>query len=181
MVMQKRLAIYRVEDLFCARLPSMMVNLIITSPSIENLSSKRLTRLFEICDDVTLSDGLLLIDVPGQYNEYTINLWEVERGTAWYFQWGLAFYDFYKVGDTQFLCAFAKNRAQIHRPSEISYRRCYERQMSHPCEFDEVWVESLIELYTKPGAVVLDPFCGTGTVPITAYNLNRVGIGIDKR
>jgi len=38
----------------------------------------------------------------------------------------------------------------------------------------------LIEMYTSPGDIVLDPFCGTGTVIKVARDLGRFGIGIEK-
>jgi site-specific DNA-methyltransferase (adenine-specific) len=38
----------------------------------------------------------------------------------------------------------------------------------------------VLEFYTRPGEVVLDPFCGTGTVPCVATRLGRVGVGCDR-
>jgi len=39
--------------------------------------------------------------------------------------------------------------------------------------------ERLIEMYTKQGGLVLDPFGGSGTVASVAYNLNRNAISVD--
>ncbi len=39
--------------------------------------------------------------------------------------------------------------------------------------------ERFIEMYTKPGQTVLDPFGGTGTVACVAYKLGRNGISVD--
>jgi site-specific DNA-methyltransferase (adenine-specific)/site-specific DNA-methyltransferase (cytosine-N4-specific) len=39
--------------------------------------------------------------------------------------------------------------------------------------------ERFIEMYTKEGAVVLDPFGGSGTVASVAYQLNRNSISVD--
>jgi 16S rRNA G966 N2-methylase RsmD len=36
-----------------------------------------------------------------------------------------------------------------------------------------------IEIYTSPGDNVLDPFCGSGVIPIEAARLGRAGIGFD--
>ncbi|MHA2270298.1 MAG: DNA methyltransferase [Candidatus Hodarchaeales archaeon] len=36
-----------------------------------------------------------------------------------------------------------------------------------------------IEIYTAPGEKVLDPFCGSGVIPIEAARLGRAGIGFD--
>jgi DNA modification methylase len=38
----------------------------------------------------------------------------------------------------------------------------------------------LIVLGSREGDVVLDPFCGSGTTPLAAYNLNRHYIGIER-
>jgi len=38
----------------------------------------------------------------------------------------------------------------------------------------------LIEMYTSPGDIVLDPFVGSGTTVKVARNLGRVGIGIER-
>ncbi len=37
----------------------------------------------------------------------------------------------------------------------------------------------LIEIFTSPGDIILDPFCGVGTVPLEADNMNRKSIGND--
>jgi DNA modification methylase len=39
--------------------------------------------------------------------------------------------------------------------------------------------ERFIEMYTKEGFTVLDPFGGSGTVACIAYQLNRNGISVD--
>jgi SAM-dependent methyltransferase len=37
----------------------------------------------------------------------------------------------------------------------------------------------LIEIFSRPGQVVLDPFCGVGTTLVEAARLGRIGIGYD--
>ena len=49
----------------------------------------------------------------------------------------------------------------------------------HPCPIPEALVERLILVLTHKGETVLDPFCGSGTVPFVAQNLGRKGIGIE--
>ena len=38
---------------------------------------------------------------------------------------------------------------------------------------------ALVERFSRPGDVVLDPFCGRGTVPLQATLRRRVGVGVD--
>lgn len=51
--------------------------------------------------------------------------------------------------------------------------------LKHPAPFMVKDIEKLISLFTKSEMIVLDPFCGSGTTLISAYNTNRYGIGID--
>ena len=51
--------------------------------------------------------------------------------------------------------------------------------MSHPAPFLIKDTEKLISMFTKKKMVVLDPFCGSGTTLISAFNLCRKGVGID--
>ena len=44
-----------------------------------------------------------------------------------------------------------------------------------PPQLPRVFIESL----TKPGDIVLDPMCGSGTTVVEASHLGRIGIGID--
>lgn len=49
----------------------------------------------------------------------------------------------------------------------------------HPAPFLIKDIEKLISFFTKKGMIVLDPFMGSGTTAIAAYNLGRKGIGMD--
>lgn len=49
----------------------------------------------------------------------------------------------------------------------------------HPAPFLIKDIEKLISLFTKKEMTVLDPFMGSGTTAIAAYNLKRKSIGID--
>lgn len=49
----------------------------------------------------------------------------------------------------------------------------------HPWQKDLSWANYFISHLTKPGDIVLDPFCGSGTVLVSAKKLGRIGIGIE--
>lgn len=49
----------------------------------------------------------------------------------------------------------------------------------HPAPYPVALVERLLKLYSYEGAVVLDPFNGTGTTSVASQKLNRRFIGID--
>jgi site-specific DNA-methyltransferase (adenine-specific) len=49
----------------------------------------------------------------------------------------------------------------------------------HPCSRARVHMEWLVDWWSEPGETVLDPFCGSGTIPLAAESLHRTGIGIE--
>lgn len=49
----------------------------------------------------------------------------------------------------------------------------------HVCPLQLDIVERIINRYSNPGEVVLDPFGGLMTVPMTAVKMNRMGYGIE--
>lgn len=53
--------------------------------------------------------------------------------------------------------------------------------LEHPYsgKSSRTWINYLIKKYSQPGQIVLDPFCGSGTVLEEALALGRLGIGID--
>jgi DNA modification methylase len=44
---------------------------------------------------------------------------------------------------------------------------------NYPAKFDEELARFLIESWTKPGDVILDPMAGSGTIPLAALDLDR--------
>ena len=50
---------------------------------------------------------------------------------------------------------------------------------SHPCAKNMREVEAVIEHYTCEGALVVDPFCGTGTTPAACKKLGRKFVAIE--
>src|SRR3989338_341615 len=49
----------------------------------------------------------------------------------------------------------------------------------HPAKYPENMIAEFINFFTKPGAVVFDPFLGTGSTLVACHNTNRNGIGIE--
>ena len=49
----------------------------------------------------------------------------------------------------------------------------------HPTQKPVRLMRALIELTTREGQVVLDPFCGSGTTLVAAKNLSRRFIGFE--
>lgn len=54
-----------------------------------------------------------------------------------------------------------------------------DKQKSHPAPFPKKLVENCINLSTRQGAVVLDPFVGSGTSGVVATEMGRQFIGFD--
>jgi len=53
------------------------------------------------------------------------------------------------------------------------------RQLEHPCPFPEEIPHRLIQLYSYPGDLVLDPFLGSGQTLKAAHHLGRQGVGYE--
>lgn len=49
----------------------------------------------------------------------------------------------------------------------------------HPCSRALVHMDWLVDWWTERGETVLDPFCGSGTIPLAADRMQRHGIGIE--
>jgi len=61
------------------------------------------------------------------------------------------------------------------------YKKYFEEfKNRHPTVKSLGIMEYLIKLVSKEGAVVLDPFLGSGTTAIACVKLNRNSIGIEK-
>jgi len=49
----------------------------------------------------------------------------------------------------------------------------------HPAKYPENMIAEFITFFTKPGAVVFDPFLGTGSTLVACHQTHRNGIGIE--
>ena len=54
-----------------------------------------------------------------------------------------------------------------------------KENINHPCSVPVELMERIILLTTNEGDTVLDPFMGSGTTAIAAYNLGRLALGMD--
>jgi len=54
-----------------------------------------------------------------------------------------------------------------------------EHKLKHPAMFPAELCRRLIEIYTKKGDVILDPFMGSGSAIVMARDMERKGIGFD--
>ena len=53
------------------------------------------------------------------------------------------------------------------------------RANGHPMSRALVHMEWLVKWWSDPGETILDPFCGSGTIPLAADRMQRHGIGIE--
>ncbi len=63
--------------------------------------------------------------------------------------------------------------------NDVFSKLCKARGIAHPARFPEKLVEFFILAGTEEGALVLDPFSGSGTAAVSAERNNRRWIGID--
>ena len=74
------------------------------------------------------------------------------------------------------------NREWLKRTKSVWYSRPGPRdelKQQHPATFAESDVVRLIELFTRPGERVLDPFLGSGSTLIAAERTGRKCYGFD--
>lgn len=58
-------------------------------------------------------------------------------------------------------------------------QRSIVRERLHPNEKPVSLVAAFLQLHTKPGQLILDPFCGSGTTLYTAKGMGRQAIGVE--
>lgn len=62
------------------------------------------------------------------------------------------------------------------------FTEAFVEKVNHPYAKPLAMIEKLILMYSKPGELIFDPFCGSGTTGVAAKKLGRrfVGCEIDK-
>lgn len=74
------------------------------------------------------------------------------------------------------------NREWLKRTKSVWYSRPGPRdnlKSQHPATFAETDIVRLIELFTRPGALVLDPFLGSGSTLMACLMCGRRGVGVE--
>jgi len=54
-----------------------------------------------------------------------------------------------------------------------------DKALGHPCPKPVVLFRQIIELYSEPGDIVLDPFLGSGTTLLACRKTGRIGLGFE--
>ncbi|MEZ4767617.1 MAG: site-specific DNA-methyltransferase [Caldilineales bacterium] len=67
----------------------------------------------------------------------------------------------------------------LSRPGDGVWAMTTESRVGHPAPFPVELPRRLIELYTKPGDLVLDPFMGAGATAVAAVQAGRHYVGYD--
>lgn len=79
------------------------------------------------------------------------------------------------------VCALYGTAPELHkgaRPTGLSSTAAAD-DVDHPCPKPYEWMTWAVQLASRQGETVLDPFCGSGTTLQAAKNLGRNAIGIE--
>ena len=89
------------------------------------------------------------------------------------------------VGNCEYALLFYRDKLPKFNNNGKMVMNCidWERDNSmpkiHPTQKPVKLIEKLIELFTDPGEVVIDPCCGSGSSLVAAINTNRKGFGFE--
>ena len=156
------------------------VDLVISSvPKV--ILEEELGLLFGLLNRYMNPNGWILIDAPSGHGKSMLSTWHASEGSHWiklkhYFMPAPMMYP----DNDQCIYVFY-HESHLQRLPKKNFDLTKKREMGHQCEFDSGMIGNFIKHYSKEGDTVLDPFCGTGTVPGEAEILGRKGIGCDVR
>ena len=73
----------------------------------------------------------------------------------------------------------SKKIENVIRPGDYGIRKIIPSAEQHPTQKPVALFEHFIRLHTRPGDLVVDPFCGSGSSGVAAKKLGRRWIGCD--
>ena len=73
----------------------------------------------------------------------------------------------------------SKKIENVIRPGDYGVRKVIPTAEQHPTQKPVALFEHFIRLHTRPGDLVVDPFCGSGSSGVAAKKLGRRWIGCD--
>jgi site-specific DNA-methyltransferase (adenine-specific) len=92
------------------------------------------------------------------------------------------------MGYESIVCAHPKGRSRWngggrigHFSIELPRGGAYAHGHSHPTQKPLKLMRELVELFTDPGELVLDPYAGSGTTGVACKQLDRRFLGMEKR
>jgi adenine-specific DNA-methyltransferase len=77
-------------------------------------------------------------------------------------------------------CKRGRRDVAYRRSSIIEVDKVHPSRAIHPTEKPVPLIEYFVEMSTKPGEVVLDPYSGSGSTTVAAQRAGRVGIGFEE-
>lgn len=76
-------------------------------------------------------------------------------------------------------CKKGRRDLPYRRSSIIAIDKVHASKLIHPTEKPVALIEKFVEMSTRPGELVVDPFSGSGSTVIAAQRLNRRALGVE--
>ena len=123
----------------------------------------------------------VMVVTPG-----TMNIFTFAKITDMPYQWGLSAWitngmTFGAVGFQNWIYAAVFSHGSIHRAAQdftkITIDISTTKETDHPTRKPTQFIVWVVELFSKPGQLVLDPFLGSGTTLLACEQLDRTCIG----
>lgn len=167
-------------------IPTLSVNAIITDPLYDRRSLNLFSHLGQVASRVLVDSGVLLCMCPPTYLPEIMNRLGEYLRFWWQF---IVIYPMqssnlhFKRVSPNYKCVllFTKQGHQYTGDlvSDVIYAPKPNKTRIHPMQQDEKVFDHLIESFTDPSHVVLDPFCGSGTTAICAVKARRLVVASD--